>query len=109
MFRFLNLTLNGVTLGIIYAAVALALVMIWRATRIVNFAQGGMLMITTVQTASIWNVGVIGAAVGFGFYDLGLILALANFLVLAVLTPLKDEHKGRPGDGAELRGDRRRK
>src|SRR3954465_9823915 len=47
MFRFLNLTLNGVTLGIIYAAVALALVMIWRATRIVNFAQGGMLMVTT--------------------------------------------------------------
>ncbi|MDQ1696919.1 MAG: branched-chain amino acid transport system permease protein [Frankiaceae bacterium] len=47
MFRFLNLTLNGVSLGMIYAAVALALVMIWRATRIVNFAQGGMLMFTT--------------------------------------------------------------
>ena len=47
MFRFLNLTLNGVSIGMIYAAVALALVMIWRATRIVNFAQGGMLMFTT--------------------------------------------------------------
>ena len=47
MFRFLNLTLNGLSLGMIYAAVALALVMIWRATRIVNFAQGGMLMFTT--------------------------------------------------------------
>ncbi|HEU5033325.1 MAG TPA: branched-chain amino acid ABC transporter permease [Mycobacteriales bacterium] len=47
MFQFLNLTLNGVSTGMIYAAVALALVMIWRATRIVNFAQGGMLMFTT--------------------------------------------------------------
>ena len=47
MFRFMNLTLNGVSFGMIYAAVALALVMIWRATRIVNFAQGGMLMFTT--------------------------------------------------------------
>ena len=38
-----------------------------------------------------WNVGVIGAAVGFGFYDLDLILALSNFLVLAVITPLKEK------------------
>jgi branched-chain amino acid transport system permease protein len=47
MFRFLNLTLSGLSNGMIYAAVALALVMIWRATRIVNFAQGAMLMFTT--------------------------------------------------------------
>lgn len=47
MFRFVNLTLGGVSNGMIYAAVALALVMIWRATRIVNFAQGGMMMLTT--------------------------------------------------------------
>src|SRR3954449_11251755 len=47
MFKFLNLTLSGVSNGMIYAAVALALVMIWRATRIVNFAQGAMLMFTT--------------------------------------------------------------
>jgi branched-chain amino acid transport system permease protein len=47
MFKLLNLTLSGVSNGMIYAAVALALVMIWRATRIVNFAQGAMLMFTT--------------------------------------------------------------
>jgi branched-chain amino acid transport system permease protein len=43
----LNLVLNGIAFGTIYAAVALALVLIWRSTRIVNFAQGGMLMVTT--------------------------------------------------------------
>ena len=47
MFRFVNLTLSGVSNGMIYAAVALALVLIWRGTRVVNFAQGAMLMFTT--------------------------------------------------------------
>jgi branched-chain amino acid transport system permease protein len=47
VFKFLNLTLSGVSNGMIFAAVALALVLIWRATRIVNFAQGAMLMFTT--------------------------------------------------------------
>ena len=40
MVRFLNLTLAGLSDGMVFAAVALALVLIWRATRIVNFAQG---------------------------------------------------------------------
>ena len=43
----LNLVINGIANGTIYSAVALALVLIWRSTRIVNFAQGGMLMFTT--------------------------------------------------------------
>ncbi len=34
--------------------------------------------------ASIWAVGIMGAAVGFGYYDIGIILALANLAVLAV-------------------------
>src|SRR4029078_7482258 len=47
MERFADLTLNGIATGAIYAAAALSLVLIWRATRILNFAQAGMLMITT--------------------------------------------------------------
>ncbi|NUP49631.1 MAG: branched-chain amino acid ABC transporter permease [Catenulispora sp.] len=47
MTHFLDLTLTGVTDGAVYAAVALALVLIWRSTRVVNFAQGGMAMATT--------------------------------------------------------------
>jgi branched-chain amino acid transport system permease protein len=53
MERFVNLTLSGVSTGVIYAAVALALVLIWRSTRIVNFAQGGMMMITTFIAYSV--------------------------------------------------------
>jgi putative Mg2+ transporter-C (MgtC) family protein len=38
--------------------------------------------------ASIWTVGVIGAAVGYGYYDIGIILAAANFAVLMLRAPL---------------------
>ena len=73
MFRFFNLTLSGVSNGMIYAAVALALVMIWRATRIVNFAQGAMLMFTTFiawdlaqqHGVNYWLALLIAMAAGF--------------------------------------------
>jgi putative Mg2+ transporter-C (MgtC) family protein len=34
--------------------------------------------------ASIWTVGIMGAAVGYGYYDIGIILAVANLAVLAL-------------------------
>ena len=43
----------------------------------------------TATAASILNTGVVGAAVGFGYYDIGFVLALANFLVLYVLGRMK--------------------
>lgn len=39
--------LGGLTNGVIYSLVALSLVLIWRSTRILNFAQGAMAMIAT--------------------------------------------------------------
>ncbi|HLM87123.1 MAG TPA: branched-chain amino acid ABC transporter permease [Solirubrobacteraceae bacterium] len=77
MVRFIDLTLNGISTGAVYAAVALALVMIWRATRIVNFAQGAMLMITTFIASS-----VIGST---GSYWLGFAVALASGLLLGAI------------------------
>ncbi len=73
----------------------------------VGFVGGGAILKSgstvhgTATAASILNVGVIGGAVGFGFYDLGLILAFSNFLVLAVITPLKEKQQKRPEDSAE--------
>jgi putative Mg2+ transporter-C (MgtC) family protein len=60
----------------------------------VGFIGAGAIMrqgdITTgsATAASIWTVGVMGAAVGYGYYDIGLILAAANFAVLMLRTPL---------------------
>jgi branched-chain amino acid transport system permease protein len=77
MTRFIDLTLNGISTGAVYAVVALALVLTWRATRIVNFAQGGMLMITTFIASS-----VIGAS---GSYWLGFVVALVCGLLLGAV------------------------
>jgi branched-chain amino acid transport system permease protein len=74
MTKFIDLTLNGVSSGAIYAAVALALVLIWRATRIVNFAQGAMLMITTYIASAAIN--------STGSYIVGFVVALGSGLVL---------------------------
>jgi len=56
-----ELTLGGISVGMIYAAIGLSLVLIWRATRILNYAQGGMAMLTTYialtvvsRTGSYW-------------------------------------------------------
>ena len=46
MDRFLFLTVDGLSRGAVYAAFALALVLIWRGTRIVNFAQGVLAVAT---------------------------------------------------------------
>jgi branched-chain amino acid transport system permease protein len=71
MVRFVNLTLSGVTSGMVFATVGLALVLIWRATRIVNFAQGAMLMFTTFlawtvfqHSGSYWLALAVGLAAG---------------------------------------------
>ncbi len=65
-----QLTLGGLSTGMIYAAIALSLVLIWRATRILNYAQGGMAMFTTflaweiiTWTGSYW-AGFAGALLG---------------------------------------------
>jgi branched-chain amino acid transport system permease protein len=77
MTKFLDLTLNGISTGSVYAAVALALVLIWRATRIVNFAQGGMFMVSTFIASD-----VIASS---GSYWLGFGVALASGLLLGGL------------------------
>ena len=80
MTKFIDLTLNGISTGAVYAAVALALVLIWRATRIVNFAQGAMLMLTTFIASAVIN--------STGSYVVGLLVALACGLVLGAMVEL---------------------
>jgi branched-chain amino acid transport system permease protein len=77
MTKFIDLTLNGISTGAIYAAIALALVLAWRATRIVNFAQGAMLMITTFIASEVLRGG--------GSYWLGMLVAVASGLVLGAV------------------------
>ena len=80
MVEFLQFTLSGVSFGMIYAAVALSLVLIWRGTRLLNYAQGGMAMITTyVAIEVIYHTGS---------YWAGFIVALAAGAVLGAVCQL---------------------
>ena len=54
----LHQILAGLATGGIYASLALALVMIYQATHLVNFAQGEMAMFTTYIAWSLVNAGV---------------------------------------------------
>ena len=71
MVEFLQFTLSGIVFGMVYAAVALSLVLIWRGTRLLNYAQGGMAMFTTYvaieviyKTHSYWAGFVIALVAG---------------------------------------------
>jgi branched-chain amino acid transport system permease protein len=75
--RFLFLTLDGLSRGAVYAAFALALVLIWRGTRIVNFAQGVMAVATAYAAYSVANAT--------GSYWLGFAVALVGGLVLGAV------------------------
>ena len=64
MERFVQVLVDGVATGSIYAAVALALVLIFRSTGIVNFAQGEMAMFSTFVAWGLHEGGVpLGLAV----------------------------------------------
>jgi len=109
--RFLDLTLTGVTSGFVYAALALSLVLIWRATRVLNFAQGAMAMFTTYIAVSIvdrgdsyWVALTVALAAGFVIGGLAervlvrrveqgpplnaVILTLGLFVFLEALAPM---------------------
>ena len=71
MVEFLQFTLSGVSFGMVYAAIALSLVLIWRGTRLLNYAQGGMAMFTTFiaieviyHTHNYWAGFVVALAAG---------------------------------------------
>ncbi|HEY2128975.1 MAG TPA: branched-chain amino acid ABC transporter permease [Streptosporangiaceae bacterium] len=72
-----QLTLGGLSVGMIYAAIALSLVLIWRATRILNYAQGGMAMFTTYLAFEVIN--------HTGSYWAGFVVALLAGLLLGGL------------------------
>jgi branched-chain amino acid transport system permease protein len=78
MDQFLNLTLSGVSSGAVYAALGLSLVIIYRATRVVNFAQPAFALVSAYLAYSI-NQKTGGYWLGFG-------AALVAGLVMGAVT-----------------------
>ncbi|RLP88475.1 MULTISPECIES: branched-chain amino acid ABC transporter permease [unclassified Micromonospora] len=77
MDRFVFLTIDGLSRGAVYAAFALALVLIWRAARVVNFAQGAM------AVAAAYVAYTVSAETGS--YWLGFVVAIVAGLLLGAL------------------------
>lgn len=55
---FLHQLFAGVTSGAIYASFAVALVMVWRSTHHLNFAQGEMAMFSTYVALALIEAGL---------------------------------------------------
>jgi branched-chain amino acid transport system permease protein len=75
--QFVNVTLSGLIQGAVFAAFALALVLIWRSTRIVNFAQGSMAAATSFIALSLIDAGQS--------YWVALIVALVSGFVMGAV------------------------
>ncbi|GAA3773245.1 branched-chain amino acid ABC transporter permease [Microbacterium kribbense] len=56
--QFIQLIVDGLASGSIYAALALAIVLVYRATGLVNFAQGVMAVFSTYIAFTLWRAGL---------------------------------------------------
>jgi branched-chain amino acid transport system permease protein len=83
--QLLTTVLTGLTLGMVYAAFALALVLIWRSTRIVNFAQAPMAMISTY-------LALVLIDAGFSYWAGFAVALLGGLLLGAVIERLVIRH-----------------
>ncbi len=71
--QLINTLLSGLSSGIVYGLIALAVVFVWRSSRAVNFAQAGQAMVSAFIALSIststgnWPLAmVVASAAGFG-------------------------------------------
>lgn len=86
MKTFLDLTLNGMALGAAYALVALAFVIIYKATGVINFSQGTMMLMGALVMYT------ISEQWGVPFYPALLLAMLAGALLGIVLERLVMRH-----------------
>lgn len=77
MGNFFDFFLGGIANGAVIALMALALVLVWRSTRVVNFAQVGQAMFTTFIGLSAFQIT--------GSWILGLIIAIAAGAILGLI------------------------
>ena len=88
MERFIQLVIDGIAIGSIYGALALALVLIFRSTGIVNFAQGEMAMFSTFVA---WGLVEGGVPLGLALLATFVLSFLGGMVVERVLIrPVED-------------------
>jgi branched-chain amino acid transport system permease protein len=85
--QFATFTVHGVALGMIYGSLALALVLIYQATHVINFAQGELAMFTTYIAYQLvqWGLSYWEAF----FATLAIAFLLGTLLQLTVIRPVQ--------------------
>ncbi|MGE0735546.1 MAG: branched-chain amino acid ABC transporter permease [Alphaproteobacteria bacterium] len=81
---FIQQLVTGISIGCVYALVALGFVLIYKATEVVNFAQGELMMVGAFFAYTFVDLGQLPFAVGvlLAFACTAMFGALINFLVL---------------------------
>ena len=84
---FAQLTVQGLALGAVYGSLALALVLVYRATRVVNFAQGELAMATTYVAYQLikWGLSYWEAF----FVTLAIAFVLGTVLEVVLVRPVQ--------------------
>ena len=87
--QFAELTVSGVAQGCTFASLALALVLIYRATEVINFAQGEMAMFTTyiAYQLTVWGVSYWAAFVA----TLGIAFVFGVGVQQALIRPVQQK------------------
>lgn len=85
--NFATYTVQGVALGMTYGGLALALVLIYQATHVINFAQGELAMLTTLIAYQLitWGLSYWEAF----FATIGIAFVLGTVLQVAVIRPVQ--------------------
>jgi branched-chain amino acid transport system permease protein len=108
MLFFLSLSIEGALAGTLYALIALAFVIVYKASRVINFALGEWQMLATLLVA--WGLNVLGldlaAAMAIACAGMFVFAFLLNSLVLRHLVgqPLISLLMVTLGVGALIRG-----
>ena len=85
--QFASLTILGVASGMVYGSLGLALVLIYRATHVINFAQGELAMLTTFIA---WQLIQWGLSYWEAFFaTLAIAFALGTVIQVALIRPVQ--------------------
>ena len=84
--QLLNTILIGITAGSIYSLMAIAFVLVWRSTRVINFAQAGMALLSTYfGYEAVTRIGSFWIALPIAMLGGAIFSALIEVILMRVL------------------------
>lgn len=84
--QLLNTLLIGITAGSIYSLMAIAFVLVWRSTRVINFAQAGMALLSTYfGYEAVTRIGSFWLALPIAMLGGAIFAALVEIILMRLL------------------------